>query len=50
MKKSSNYELYNGFEKFFEELAPELRSFEIDTGYIGLQFDNQNDAQNFGRT
>ena len=49
-EKVFQYELYNGFEKFFEELAPEFRSFEIDTGFIGLQFDNQNDAQNFGRT
>ena len=49
-EKVFQYELYNGFEKFFEELAPEFRSFEIDTGFIGLQFDNANDAQNFGRT
>jgi len=48
-EKVFQYELYNGFEKYFEELAPDFRSFEIDSGFIGLQFDNQSYAQSFQR-
>ena len=41
------YELYKGFEKFFEELAPDFRSFEIEMGFIGLKFEKEEDAVNF---
>ena len=41
------YELYKGFEKFFEELAPDFRSFEIETGFIGLKFEKEEDAVKF---
>lgn len=44
------YELYKGFEKFFDELAPDFRSFEIETGFIGLKFEKEKDAVNFGNT
>ena len=49
-EKVFQYELYIGFDKFFEELAPNFRCFEIESGFIGLQFDNQNEAENFERT
>ena len=49
-EKVFQYELYNGFEKAFEELAPEFRAFEIESGFIGLQFDNQQEAESFVRT
>ena len=49
-QKVFQYELYVGFEKCFEELAPDFRSFEIESGFIGLQFDNPQDAENFKRT
>ena len=48
--KVFQYELYNNFEKYFESLAPEFRSFEIESGFIGLQFDNQAEADSFERT
>ena len=41
------YELYKGFEKFFEDLAPDFRSFEIEMGFIGLKFEKEEDAVNF---
>lgn len=46
-QKVFQYELYNGFEKCFEELAPNFRCFEIDSGFIGLQFDNEAEARSF---
>lgn len=49
-QKVFQYELYNKFDKFFEELAPEFRSLEIEGGFIGLQFDEQDDAVQFERT
>ena len=49
-EKVFQYELYNGFEKCFEELAPEFRCFEIESGFIGLQFDNQGETEDFERT
>ena len=48
-QKVFQYELYNAFEKYFEDLAPDFRSFEIDSGFIGLQFENAADAENFQR-
>ena len=49
-EKVFQYELYIGFDKFFEELAPDFRCFEIESGFIGLQYDNQKEAENFERT
>lgn len=49
-EKVFQYELYNNFEYYFQSLAPEFRSFEIESGFIGLQFDNQNDAECLERT
>jgi hypothetical protein len=46
-EKVFQYELYINFDKYFEELAPDFRSFEIDSGFIGLQFDNQDYAKKF---
>lgn len=45
--KIFQYELYNGFENCFEDLAPDFRSFEIDSGFIGLQFDKPESAKKF---
>ena len=47
-QKVFQYELYNGFS--LDELAPDFRSFEIESGFIGLQFDNGDDALSFQRT
>ena len=49
-EKIFQYELYINFDKYFEELAPDFRSFEIETGFIGLQFDNQEYAKKFEQT
>ena len=49
-QKVFQYELYKGFEKFFEKLAPDFRSFEIETGFIGLQFEKTEEAMNFEMT
>ena len=46
-QKVFQYELYKGFEKYFQELAPDFRCFEIDSGFIGLQFEKADDASNF---
>ena len=48
-QKVFQYELYTGFEKYFEDLAPDFRSFEIDSGFIGLQFENAAEAESFQR-
>ena len=48
-QKCFQYELYKNFEKYFEELAPDFRSFEIEAGFIGLQFEKEEDAINFER-
>ena len=49
-EKVFQYELYVGFENYFEELAPDFRSFEIESGFIGLQFDDKEYAEKFQRT
>ena len=49
-EKVFQYELYISFDKYFEELAPDFRSFEIESGFIGLQFDNQDFAKKFEQT
>ena len=49
-QKVFQYELYKGFEKFFETLAPDFRSFEIETGFIGLQFEKVEEAIKFEMT
>ena len=49
-QKVFQYELYKGFEKFFEKLAPDFRSFEIENGFIGLKFEKIEEAMNFEMT
>ena len=46
-QKVFQYELYNNFGKFYEELAPDFRSLEIESGFIGLQFTNEENAKEF---
>ena len=46
-EKLFQYELYNGFLNYYQELAPEFRSFEIDSGFMGFQFETKEDAVNF---
>ena len=46
-EKLFKYELYNGFLNYYQELAPEFRSFEIDSGFMGFQFETKEDAVNF---
>ena len=46
-EKSFQFELYNNFLKYFEELAPDFRSFVIDSGFMGLRFENEEDATTF---
>jgi hypothetical protein len=47
IEKIFQYELYNNFLKSYEELAPEFRSFEIDSGFMGFQFESKDDAIKF---
>ena len=47
IEKIFQYELYNNFVKFYEELAPDFRSFEIDSGFMGFQFDSKEEATQF---
>ena len=46
-EKSFQFELYNSFLKYFEELAPDFRSFVIDSGFMGIRFENEEDATTF---
>ena len=46
-EKSFQFELYNNFLKYFEELAPDFGSFIIDSGFIGTRFENEEDATTF---
>ena len=46
-QKMFQYEMYKNFEKYFEELAPDFRSFEIESGFIGIQFEKEEDAAGF---
>ena len=46
-EKLFQFELYNNFSKYLEELAPDFRSFEIDSGFMGLRFESEEDAVNF---
>lgn len=46
-EKLFQYELYNNFLKYYEELADEFRSFEIDSGFMGFQFESKEDAVKF---
>ena len=41
------YELYNNFSKTFQELAPDFFCFEIDSGFMGIKFETDEEAQNF---
>ena len=44
-EKIFQYELYKDFQKYFKSLAPEFRCFEVDSGFIGLQFDKKSEAE-----
>lgn len=44
-EKIFQYELYKDFEKYFKALAPEFRCFEVDSGFIGLQFDKKIESE-----
>ena len=46
-EKLFQFELYNNFTKYYEELAPEFRSFEIDSGFMGFQFESKDEAVEF---
>ena len=46
-EKLFQYELYNNFEKYLENLAPDFRSFEIDSGFMGIRFETEEDAIGF---
>ena len=46
-EKLFQFELYNNFSKYLEELAPDFRSFEIDSGFMGVRFETEEDAVNF---
>ena len=46
-EKLFQYELYNNFVNYYKELADEFRSFEIDSGFMGFQFDSKEDAVKF---
>ena len=47
LEKLFQYELYKNFEKYFQELAPDFRSFEIDSGFLGIRFETEEDATSF---
>ena len=44
-EKIFQYELYKDFQNYFKSLAPEFRCFEVDSGFIGLQFDKKTEAE-----
>ena len=46
-EKLFQYELYNNFQKYLENLAPDFRSFEIDSGFLGIRFETEEDALGF---
>lgn len=46
-EKLFQYELYKDFTKFFVNLAPDFRCFEVERGFIGIQFDLETEANLF---
>ena len=46
-EKLFQYELYNNFQKYFANLAPTFRSFEIDSGFMGINFESEEEASGF---
>ena len=46
-EKLFQYEIYNNFHKYFENLAPDFRSFEIDSGFLGIKFETEEEATGF---
>ena len=46
-EKLFQYELYNNFHQYFENLAPTFRSFEIDSGFMGILFESEEEASGF---
>ena len=39
-----SYELYNEFENFYMNLSPSFSCFEINGGFVGLEFENEIDC------
>ena len=46
-QKLFQYELYKGFESYLKMLTIDFICFEIDSGFIGLQFEKDEDGPNF---
>jgi hypothetical protein len=46
-EKLFQYELYNNFHQYFENLAPTFRSFEIDSGFMGILFESEEEAYKY---
>ena len=47
IEKLFQFELYNNFLKYYQELALDFRAFEIDSGFMGFQFEGKEDAVKF---
>lgn len=46
-EKLFQYELYRDFSKYFLTIAPDFRCFETESGFIGIQFDSDGEANLF---
>ena len=46
-EKLFQFELYKDFNKYFQKLAPDFRCFEVESGFLGLQFDLPKEADVF---
>lgn len=46
-EKLFQYELYKDFTKYFVNLAPDFRCFEVEKGFVGIQFDLEAEANLF---
>ena len=46
-EKLFQYELYNNFQKYLEILAPDFLSFEIDSGFMGIRFETEEETEAF---
>ena len=46
-EKLFQYELYRDFSKYFLTIAPDFRCFETESGFIGIQFDTDGEANLF---
>ena len=39
--------MYKDFNKYFQKLAPDFRCFEVESGFLGLQFELPKEADVF---